>query len=438
MARHWLRKDYGFKADWWYDQTTSAGNLQVQYSQLNQMAKVRDSSHLNQQIQIESIRSHIRNKGLNKTVNKVNKIVEEISKWEGIGNVQTDNFFKSFNEAINNIDKVLKASDAEVENALSNYKKQIDTFLHQISRVASYANQENAVPEKILQTLEKMYNTLKNKEKGKFYYAKGALWEAIGGWVVSMTGLSTLVTGDFIDLFGKQLIQDIVIEPLMSEGKEKTMWVRFTGDYTKGGNNKLLEILNELKSRGPQANFSFAPEERGQIRITTTNSISDIQNFFIKPAQELTSQKITLKIDDDTKKLFEDAFSIQAKSGLNQGLINQSKRDKITIEMLSTWDDYIKLLSQFSRTYGSANSIKSGWSENLAVYVNYTFSKHIHETTLGKNIMFFTHRGFQTLDQILIQEAKLYELTPWPGSIYLMGRHHGRQAQKYKMKLIST
>jgi hypothetical protein len=37
-----------------------------------------------------------------------------------------------------------------------------------------------------------------------------------------------------------------------------------------------------------------------------------------------------------------------------------------------------------------------------------------------------------------MQEAKLYELIPWPGSIYLMGRHHGRQAQKYKMKLIST
>jgi hypothetical protein len=130
-------------------------------------------------------------------------MVEEISNWEGIGKVQTDNFFKSFNEAINDIDKIFKASDGEVKSALANYKKQIDAFLHQIGRVASYTNQENAIPEKILQTLEKMYNALKNKEKGKFHFAKGALWEAIGGWIVSMTGLSTFISGGFVDLLGK-------------------------------------------------------------------------------------------------------------------------------------------------------------------------------------------------------------------------------------------
>jgi hypothetical protein len=71
-------------------------------------------------------------------------------------------------------------------------------------------------------------------------------------------------------------MQDIVVEPLINKGREKTIWVRFTGEYTKEKNERLLEILNELKSKSPKATFSFAPEDRGKIRITTASSLSDI------------------------------------------------------------------------------------------------------------------------------------------------------------------
>jgi hypothetical protein len=62
--------------------------------------------------------------------------------------------------------------------------------------------------------------------------------------------------------------------------------------------------------------------------------------------------------------------------------------------MLSEWDKYIRLLALFTSSFRHENSVAKGKSERLAAYINWTFSKNIELSSLGKNTVFFTYRGF--------------------------------------------
>lgn len=399
MAKHWLREDYGFKADWWYDQKSSSRKTQVRYSQLNQMKQSYAKPTNLQYLQMRKI--ELKNAPYKIAINNIKQYIQT---FNGLG-LNGNDFFEAFNKVLNNIDNIKSLSGRLKAGAIGQYTNNLQVFIDAIKKTS----RSEVVPPAVLQSYTKMINALQKSEKN-FHREKGAFWEEIGTWVLEMSGLRAITSANFIDPLGKKIIQDGIIEPLGGIGITSVK-TKLAGTKSQRSN---LNLKKALEDALPNKTYKvdFVKGGKGYIEISAQSGLSlySLQNFCLQPLQSILGSSIILQIDDETKKKLDDAMTVQTKSGIGQSLLNQSKRDWITIILLREWDKYINLLSQFANTYRNADSVKFGQSDRLAAYINWVFSNNIMKTTLGKNTIFFTFRGFQTLDEILKSETSYFRL----------------------------
>lgn len=410
---HWLREDYGFRKEDWYNP----------YEMLNDMPLPPNPAIL-KQIQIDAIKMN--NSKLQVEINHLNNFLQEFQKFakqELAMNSEAD-FFVAFNKKLNQGYGFFDMSDmSQIKpkdtSWLQKYVSDIQNFTEII---AKYSKKE--IPANIIEHISRIAHHI---EKGNFYgfqNRKAQLWEDLSEWILTMAGFGAIGTGQIIDAAGKQMIQD-TIGFLPTQVKNKTapskgglkMSMRITGTSSKKANKELLDIVN--KKMGKQINGTAKLGPKGYVEFSAKGEIAGFSNL-VSQAKHSVKKKVTIKINDDTKDYLSQFLSVQAKSGSNQALLNNQKRDRIDIHTLADWDQYLNTLNRFYMNFSQEPSVDEGKSEKLAAYTNWVFSKNIAKTTLGKNTFFLSHYGFATLDQMMASNNFYFKLAPNPHSLKLL------------------
>ena len=406
---HWLRDDLGFTKPDWYRP----------YSKLNQM-KHPPSEAMLQEIQINQIRAH--NVGAEKEIAQLNNFLQELRTY--VTDVPGENdFFERLLRRINSgfaqVQEGMRPDTVDIAY-IQKYEEDVAGFLE---KIAAFSNSE--IPENVVHDLHRIVHHLQQGEGGKwgFINRKGQLWEDIAAWIVELAGFRTLNTGPMIDAAGKQLIEDVtgfLVDGLgreIPQGKGAlTFSLRITGEDTKKANKPLLEYLKQKM-----------PEQADTIRFGHNNFIevsleNDVKGFndFMREVNHTLDRKITVKVSDDFQQRISQGLTVQAKSGGQQKLLNNMKRDRISPRMLAEWDSYIALLNKFYATYGDVAGEPGATSDELSTYANWVFSTHIAETTLGKNRFFLSRHGFSTLDDQMQDGNFYFLLSPSAASLDIL------------------
>ena len=406
---HWLRDDLGFTKPDWYRP----------YSKLNQM-KHPPSEAMLQEIQINQIRAH--NVGAEKEIAQLNNFLQELRTY--VTDVPGENdFFERLLRRINSgfaqVQEGMRPDTVDIAY-IQKYEEDVAGFL---DKIAAFSNSE--IPENVIHDLHRIVYHLQQGEGGKwgFINRKGQLWEDIAAWIVELAGFRTLNTGPMIDAAGKQLIEDVtgfLVDGLgreIPQGKGAlTFSLRITGEDTKKANKPLLEYLKQKM-----------PEQADTIRFGHNNFIevsleNDVKGFndFMREVNHALDRKITVKVSDDFQQRISQGLTVQAKSGGQQKLLNNMKRDRISPRMLAEWDSYIALLNKFYATYGDVAGEPGATSDELSTYANWVFSTHIAETTLGKNRFFLSRHGFSTLDDQMQDGNFYFLLSPSAASLDIL------------------
>lgn len=412
---HWLREDYNFLQGNWYRP----------YSVLNSMP-IPPSPETMRMIQINAIK--LKNNKLQNEISYLNNFLVQFQQFanQQLSLSNEEDFFSIFMKKLNkgygffdmNDMKAIKPSGNI--SWLQDYLQSLNTF---IEFIAKYGGQE--IPENIAYSISRIAHHI---EQGSFYgfqNRKAQLWEDVSSWILSMAGFGSIGTGAIIDKAGKQLIQDSVgyLESSVETKTQKPssgmlgMSMRVTGTKTKTEENE--KLLTLLQNNNQVITDSVVWGPRGYVSFMVNGDIRDFDNL-ITTIQHKMNKKITIKINDNTNQYLQQFLSVQAKSGSNQALLNNQKRDLIDIAMLANWDKYISLLNKFYMNFSQSNTVNEGMSDKLAAYTNWIFSKNIAQTTLGKNTFFLSHYGFATLDQTMEKYGIMFKLSPNPNSIKLL------------------
>ena len=402
--RHWLRKIEGFKTDEWYDP----------YTVLNKMPEPIPLENL-KNIQIAAIQNN--NESKEKEIEQLNNFLNGLRKE--YNNFPGDKeFFQAFLSRLNTgFSQVTEGTKPNPE-FISEYEKSITNF---VDIIATYSGQE--IPESISYDLQRIVAHMENGNFYGFIKRKSQFWEDIGTWILSCSGFHAIGTGPMIDAAGKQLIQDSVgylSENLptgaTNSGGFLNIKMRFTGTKDIAQNKILYEyLLKEAKEKVGADSIQF--QKDGYVSFNIDGNISGFTDLIEQANHEL-DRKITVKINDTLKEKIAEGLSVQAKSGAHQSLLNNMKRDQINSAQLKAWDDYLAILDSFYIAYG--DSFEDIPSEEISAYANWIFSKHLAETTLGKNTFFLSHYGFSTLDDIMDQNGIMFTLAPSPNTIGLV------------------
>lgn len=416
-AHHWLREDYQFSAENWYNP----------YSILNNMPLPPSPSTL-KEIQINAIKMN--NSKLSAEVEHFNSFLlklQNFAKSEMKIDSEAD-FFSVFLKKINSGYGFFDTTDlknikpSKDMSWLGNY---IDTIGDFTKIIARYSGKE--IPKKIADDIKRIQEHI---EGGNFYgfrYRKAQLWEDLAEWILSIAGFESIGSGALIDKAGKQFVQDVIAYlPGQLQNKPGFLGsgglgveIRYTGTKTQNENKELYDWAQQEAQKKIVDQVDFSKKRKGYVGVQVQNQIEGFKNLMDNVQHSLT-KKVTVKIDDPTKEYLQAFLSVQAKSGSGQALLNNSGRDLIDISALSAWDTYLKILNDFYNNFSQNEKVENGESETLAAYTNWVFSKNIAKTTLGKNTFFLSRHGFATLDQSMSLENFYFKLAPNPNSLKLL------------------
>lgn len=406
---HWLRDDLGFTKPDWYRP----------YAKLNQM-KHPPSEAMLQEIQINQIRLH--NIGAEKEIAQLNSFLQELHTYVSDVPGEADFFerlLRRINSGFAQVQEGMRPDTVDIQY-IQKYEEDVAGFLN---KIAAFSNSE--IPENVIHDLHRIVYHLQQGEGGKwgFINRKGQLWEDIAAWIVELAGFRTLNTGPMIDAAGKQLIEDVTGFLVDAKGQEiprgkgaLKFSLRITGEDTKKANRPLLEYLQQ---KMPDQADSFHFGHNNFIEVSLANDVKGFNDFMREISHKL-DRKITVKVSDDFQQRISEGLTVQAKSGGQQKLLNNMKRDRITSSMLAEWDSYIALLNRFYATYGDIAGEPGATSEELSTYANWVFSTHIAETTLGKNRFFLSRHGFSTLDNQMQDGNFYFLLSPSASSLDIL------------------
>lgn len=409
MSKHWLRSEYGFKRDKWYEP----------YESLNEMLIPPAETLL--QIQKESICRVNKNKKAE--INQLNTFLNGLQQhYKDLGN--EEEFFSIFLKTINQGYMAFQAHKPKpsIPEFLNRYENNLKEF---VDIIAAYSGQR--VPDNILSHIKDLQKRVTTSEANfyAFRQRKADFWEDIATWVLSLAGFSPAKIGNIVDEAGKQLISDAVgflqdsfinTDNKNSNNDLLSISMRITGTESKKGNAPLLDILKDLF---PEQSDSIKYGKNNWISVNIDPSFSGFENLLEK-TQHSVNHKVTVKINDTTVQNIEKGLTVQAKSGFNQGLLNKQKRNLISQSQLFAWDTYLKTATEFYNNYNYDDKVENGTSDTLNAYINWVFSKNLMNTPLGKNDIYLSSHGFSTLDQQLERSDTHYALMPDVRSLKLL------------------
>lgn len=415
---HWLRQDYNFSKGEWYRP----------YSSLNSMP-LPPSPQVLKEIQINAIKAN--NAALTAEIDHLNSFLngfQEFAKSQVTLNDEQD-FFGTFLKKINRGYGFFDMSDMKNPKPtgdlswLDNYITSVKDFTNVIQK---YTGKE--IPANITTDIERMRTHIENGNFYGFRRRKSQLWEDLAEWILNVAGFKAIGTGAVIDKAGKQLVQDVVAY-LPSQLKDKSpktpknglgMAVRYTGTSSQKANKPLEQWAQEELSRKGADQIALTKGGGGYVSFNVDTDIEGFHDLMGDIQQHSLTKKVTVKIDDPTQDYLSKFLSVQAKSGSNQDLLNNQKRDMIDIVTLSAWDKYINTLNKFYNNFSQVEKVDEGRSETLSAYTNWVFSKNIAKSTLGKNTFFLSQHGFTTLDKSMIKDKFYFKLAPNPNSLKLL------------------
>ena len=184
--------------------------------------------------------------------------------------------------------------------------------------------------------------------------------------------LRAIVTGSWLDLSGKQLIEDAF-----------------------AFNKDSIDIPFE----GGKLSFSVKVG-KGKFKSGEAMSIKD----FLDQIEALNGVDFKVQLSDELYEALKTGSTIagQAKSGLHgQAILNQNKRNSMTLEEAGfdprlLWDLYqadLETRTQFFKPETEQDS------KDLEALANYCLSKNIAKTALAANQLYLTSEGFVTASQ---------------------------------------
>lgn len=272
-----------------------------------------------------------------------------------------------------------KTGNKEIRN-MSNKVEELNLLLKTI-------NVNLPLSEKVKNVL--LTNEIITKDSGFYQYKneKAELFEYILSEYIRKVGNgdnTAITTGSWgkISDYNRQLITDVFIFLEMNK-KQKISGSIST--FEKTGNWQ--HDINRAKS-APRTSIS-----------------SDLPDF-IKTMDKLNGQsQLSISIDDELSDSLDIVSSLkaQAKSGINQSILNISTRNQISLNNLEE-NNTLKLLQDLYNLDSKNNFLffykTPQKSKNLTSYGNYLLSKNITKTNLIKsNDIYFTEKGLQTAYQ---------------------------------------
>lgn len=258
--------------------------------------------------------------------------------------------------------------------------------LERIMRSASSGLGRGISEEKLTYLKEKLLYAYSNMfgERYKYIQTKASLAEDLATELISSDERYIAVaTGEWTDRLGQQLIEDVFA------------FKRGTSFASVGGINLRVTINGETTRRNVQSVDELI-EISGKIQL---DSDKDYQNL--------------IKIK---------AFSAQVKSGIEQNILTNAKRNAITLTQVGGLGDAQPVYHLYQQDLKQ----KDVWfkptseqnSKSLEAIANYQLSKYIASTALTRNEVYFTDKGFITASQWLEERKRYIRFSDPVSSLY--------------------
>lgn len=182
-----------------------------------------------------------------------------------------------------------------------------------------------------------------------------------------------IVTGDWVDKKGQQLVEDILVFD------EKTISLH--------GNIPI------------------------KVRITNKKGKTEIRSKKLKDILEIKGT-VRLASNEDYKKIQKlKLFSAQVKSGIDQNIFTGAQRNAISLSQVGGFGNANAIYSLYVEDIGRSDArwfknTNEQYSESLNLFANMQLSQNILKTVLSKNEVYFTTEGFTTAREWLIKKNK--------------------------------
>ena len=219
--------------------------------------------------------------------------------------------------------------------------------------------------------------------------------------------------------FFEEIITDYI------NGLKKGYIAMTTGKYhsLKDSNRQLIAdifvFLDNLQDKVKGTAIPFAPTGNYELDYTNVKKgtnieiHSDIQNFINQLEKMTGTSNVRIALDNELEESMDrlSAIKIQAKSGINQPILNKSiSRNS---EALGSFKDRkLNLLLELYNLDKIDNFIyfykNQKKSKILTAYSNYLLSVNIAKTSVMKNDIYVTEKGFETALDYLNRNKKMH------------------------------
>lgn len=199
----------------------------------------------------------------------------------------------------------------------------------------------------------------------------------------------SIQTGNFVDMAGKQLIEDV-----LSFSQEN--------------------LSKPLSSNGPLKLYVGIKNEKGKIsqtgQILNINSVEDL----FKQIEKINGT-YTIQLSNELYDALQQAaiLKTQVKSGIDQEIFNKNmERNKITLNDVGFQNSPIwKFYNQeTNKKYFKLS--RNQKSETLDMLTNYYLSLSMAKTVLAKNDLYFTDSGFSTAAEYMERKQRILKFNP--------------------------
>lgn len=302
---------------------------------------------------------------------------------------------KSVNEIFNAITKIInspyKGGDKATKE-MTDKAKRLESLLKSIK-----------VNVPLTETMKKVLEGNTDININKYTQEKSDFFEEIiTDYINSLRGYTAITTGKQHSLkdSNRQLITDIFVFLDNLQDKIKGTAIAFTST-----GNHILDYTNIKNGTSIEIN-------------------SDIQNFISQLEKLNGTSNIRIALDNELEESMNrlSAIKIQAKSGINQSILNKSmSRNSEALESFK--DRKLNLLLELYNLDKTNNFIyfykNQKKSKILTAYSNYLLSVNIAKTSVMKNDIYVTEKGFETAldylnrkDSMHLRFVKGTRLTP--------------------------
>lgn len=272
----------------------------------------------------------------------------------------------------NNV-KALSAMETNLR-AVDSLLTEVMTGLGMLNPVNFYANfgAETHAIDKIVQALRQAYQLLGSGNFYQYVQMKAAIAEEIAAQVISShPDYTAVVTGDWMDQKGQQLIEDIL-------------------------------VFKDINATFGGEGLTIRMEINGQWETGKVKTVKDL--IEIEGRVELSDEAY-----DAIKKI--KAFAVQSKSGIDQNILTKAKRNSISLAQIGGVGSVQGIVGIYNEDMArdDARWFKPSDAQNsksLNAWANYQLSKNIMNTMLAENEVYFTEFGFMTASQWLEQTKK--------------------------------